>query len=720
MKSSKRKTLPANGSAGRDKAKAFKEAIMEGGPGVSKSGLARVLRSLAQSGFLASELLGLEGDEDQAGGERTIRRRLTASTSSSGQERTPYGTVIQTMPLHLSMDRKKKGRKWVQVPSANPKDVDWQYVNPFAFLHYACSISDEFATIIASIATGELSILLYMDEARPGNILRPDSGRLFLAIHWTFLEFPEHLRHRDIGWIPFGFLRKTIYERMPGEMSNLCRHILKVFYSSTGFNMLDGCRCVVGGRDIYLRAKFAGFLGDEKAIKEIYNIKGSSGNKPCICCKNVIGKKADVSSDAYFVSLDTSSYQDLDRHTDESVFEMVDILQNAKHNGAGKGRVDELCKAMGLNDSVESLLFDASLRAVVRPVSGTCWDWMHVLVSNGLADVEVSLFCRAMWAQGIKKSQVDEFMEEFRGMKCKLTKEFLAKRLKGDKLDDEEFSGFAGELMVLVPLLRQFCEMVLLPLGALVRHAECFVSLSNIVELMALGDKAVEHTLYLRREIQRHHRLFIELYGIDATTPKFHYTLHLPDVLDELQRNVSCWVGERKHRLPKTSASRVFNEFETSLLSECLTNFVHEMKPADAFGLERLANDVPLDDPSLLGDFHQCFPGLVAVFANKSATTAIGQVKHRALLLLSTNHGFQIGEVLLFFKLVCRGGFCKFLACFTLFEQVSPGKCRRCPGNRAIYETRCIQSQLMYAELDDSQVRIVEPIQVRQPWSKGP
>ena len=448
-----------------------------------------------------------------------------------------------------------------------------------------------------------------------------------------------------------------------------------------------------------------------------WDVKGSSGNKPCVCCRNVIGKRADISSDAYFVSLHTSSYTDLERHTDAS--KRVDVLQNAKHNGAGKGQLDELCKAMGLNDSAESLLFDTSLRGVIRPVSGTCWDWMHVLVSNGLADVEVSFFCWAMWVEGFQKSQVDDFVEEFRGMKCKLSKKFLATRMKGDRMDDEDFSGFAGELMVLVPLLRQFCEMVLLPVRALLRHAECFISLSNIVELMGMGDKAVKYTSYLRREIQRRHFLFIGLYGVDAATPKFHYTLHLPDVLDELQRNVSCWVGERKHRLPKSIASRVFNEFEKSLLSECLTHFIQQIKPANAFELESLAKDVPLDDPSMLDHFNECFPGRREVFANKSATTAIGKVRHQALLLLSTNHGFQVGEVLLFFKLVFNDGPCKFLACFTLFEQISPRKCRRCPGNQ-VYETRCIESQLMYAELQDSCVRIVEPIQVRQPWSKGP
>jgi hypothetical protein len=59
--------------------------------------------------------------------------------------------------------------------------------------------------------------------------------------------------------------------------------------------------------------------------------------------------------------------------------------------------------------------------------------------------------------------------------------------------------------------------------------------------------------------------LFADLYGVDGTVPKHHYTMHLLVVIETLQVNVSAFTVERKHRCAKRIANRVFNNFEHTL-----------------------------------------------------------------------------------------------------------------------------------------------------------
>eukprot|EP00974_Lingulodinium_polyedra_P022899 2209521-Lingulodinium_polyedra.AAC.1 len=35
------------------------------------------------------------------------------------------------------------------------------------------------------------SICIYSDEVQPGNVLRPDKGRSFLAVYWGVTELPD-------------------------------------------------------------------------------------------------------------------------------------------------------------------------------------------------------------------------------------------------------------------------------------------------------------------------------------------------------------------------------------------------------------------------------------------------------------------------------------------------------------------------------------------------
>ena len=48
-----------------------------------------------------------------------------------------------------------------------------------------------------------------MDDVRPGNVLRPDSGRLFYAFYWCMLMTPPWWRTSEWGWYDLCFILHT-------------------------------------------------------------------------------------------------------------------------------------------------------------------------------------------------------------------------------------------------------------------------------------------------------------------------------------------------------------------------------------------------------------------------------------------------------------------------------------------------------------------------------
>ena len=87
---------------------------------------------------------------------------------------TPYGELIQ----RLDMD----GRPGPE------------YINPFALLFKLCTVNVAFATFLKSCCKGgRARVIIYADETRPGNVLRPDKGRALQCLYWTLAEFPQDL-----------------------------------------------------------------------------------------------------------------------------------------------------------------------------------------------------------------------------------------------------------------------------------------------------------------------------------------------------------------------------------------------------------------------------------------------------------------------------------------------------------------------------------------------
>lgn len=202
---------------------------------------------------------------------RSRRRALSDTIAECGQTRTPYGCVMEHMDLEVNGD-----------------PMRWPYVNPHALLYHLGQTNNTFAAFLRKHCCYGADVILYADETRPGNALRPDAGRSSLCIYWTIRQLPAWFRSRQEGWLFFGVLRARHIEGIAGGASRVLGKVLRTFWSPDGWNFQTvGVNIPNFG---HFHAKFECFWGDEKEIKHFWQVKGASGTLPCCFCRNIVSR----------------------------------------------------------------------------------------------------------------------------------------------------------------------------------------------------------------------------------------------------------------------------------------------------------------------------------------------------------------------------------------------------------------------------------------------
>ena len=390
----------------------------------TKSALARTLVALQEDGVLHEDVLRSSSGVTSV---RHLRRTLHDASASHAAARTPYGSVVQSLQLET-----------------DGGSFAWHFLHPAAMLYYICLTIPRFAQFLkSSLASGQGRVVIYADEIRPGNVLRPDKGRAVQCLYWSILEWPLWFRQQAQGWLSLGYLRTKVVNTMKGGMSALIRKLLHVFWPPEGFNLNTvGMRCPCDGDLFYFKLRCEGFMADEKGLKELFNCKGSSGSKPCILCKNLVGRMDLPHDSEYFVKLD-AKYSSLDLHDDTTIWESVDALEN-QAPVLSKSQLHKLEQCLGFNYDTSALLFDKHLRSVLKPASGVLWDSMHCLHHNGVASCHVLHLLVALRSAGVTYKDVDAFLAEFvspmhqatsgrRALPAKFVQERIGPEVKGQQ-----------------------------------------------------------------------------------------------------------------------------------------------------------------------------------------------------------------------------------------------------------------------------------------------
>ena len=484
-----------------------------------------------------------------SGAVSTKRRRLAQEIARAGQRETPYGPVIKTLEFG---------------------DLVVPYMCPFALLWSFCDASPSYASFLSEHlpAGGQpCRIALYVDEVCPGNALRPDHARAFYSFFWLLLDFPDWFRSSAAGWYDICVIKQSDVNKVEGGVSAITARILSTFWSSEEWNFERLGVRVAGPRGTlqHVRANFACFIMDERAEKFVCSVKGSSGSKLCMSCRNCVGRIDPSLVPEGLQHFSSPGLDGFEPQTYESFCEDFEYLR-AQSGTASQANFAKMQQALGIVFDLAALPYSGA-RSIARIPETRFCDWMHNLcASGGVAQYQINQFCIALSAAGISVDQLDIFLGSARThhAQTKLKAGFFKDRTS--RADDAHIRAFAGEVLTAMNVLHLFCKMVLEPINALGAHVSLVVIMSEIFDILCSGDRAAHHVPRLQELLLRFHRQFLEV-SPRCCKPKLHYMHHTPQQIGLHRRNLACFAPERKHQANKQALNFIYRNMEVALAS---------------------------------------------------------------------------------------------------------------------------------------------------------
>ena len=440
----KKRSVSAPAPVAKDKRLKIVSGLANTG-GVSKSGLAKVLRSLNNQGLLTDPLSSAQSS-------RSYRRQVQDAVEDEAfHVPTPYGPLIQNVELPVRARAEP-------VDDRTPRDA-LHYVNPFALLYYLASINAAFFHLLKKTAektNHRLRLCLYVDEVNPGNPLAPDPQKLLQAIYWTIVDFPSWFLRRKDSWFCFSLVRTMVTKRLAGYVSELMKIALHVFFPPSGTSFDRGCHVQHNGDGLVVTATFEGILADEKALKEVFGVKGAGGNIPCSECLNIRNRWVDISGQAALQHHWDPDLSKRRRATDVHLKLLVKRLVDASIGPTSALKALET--KTGVNYTVGGVLFDDHL---ARNVMRRGWfhyirDWMHTLVSNGVAGSHLALMCQALIHVGCSLEIIRTYIKRFTLPWTRNHGKISDMYFKDALMETDHVRHFASDVLGMVPLLTSF------------------------------------------------------------------------------------------------------------------------------------------------------------------------------------------------------------------------------------------------------------------------
>jgi len=509
------------------------------------------------------------------------------------------GPPITTQALKRALDELWHQVGYIeQLPStkAGSDPFQWQCAALPKLLQLFCKESPGFQRALRHIfeASGSppsspLSLIFYGDEVVPGNVLRLDNKRKIFAVYVSVLQFGPALLKHDVMWMPVALIRSRACKNVAGGISACVKALFRRWFLVDKIHS-DGVLLdlnIPGSRFATVYFKLGSLVADGDALRAIWSSKGASGKLPCIVCKNVVND--DVRSD-YFVPLSCANPSLFDYASNADVWGKADVLHARRGAGTKRAFLD-LQMLHGLTYNPNGLLWDDTLRPHVRPAEIVTYDAMHVLVANGIVQVETAELLRSLKASGVNGVQALRSFVEADWHFCKaLGKTSILRGVFAPAREEAwnsggDFKAGASEMLLSFPIILHFLFTVIAPMGLLAPQIASYEALGRVLTLVRLGKEGEAVHNHLAEAIAAHARLFAVAYPRVDFKPKHHYAHHVPDQLRRHGIILDAFVGERKHSSIKQCATAIENtkSFECSVLMRVLSKQLDDLLRAVAF-----------------------------------------------------------------------------------------------------------------------------------------
>ena len=398
--------------------------------------------------------------------------------------------------------------------------------------------------------TGYLTPLFYADEATAGNVLSADKSRKACLFYISWVEAWHLLKHEAM-WFPAACVQTHCLQNLRGGVSAIVLAMLKHYVTDEFFEGI-----ALSENFTFRQRKKTYIVGDLDALRQVYSLKGSSGLRCCISCKNVLKLNSGcVNHDRYFVEI--SSASGFDPNSDTEIWNICDRFSSCRT----KTELHQLEKVSGIIYEPASLMFDPVERQKL-PVSNIINDIMHVYLCNGIASWEVALVMEQI-AEHTPLSR--ELLKEtvvaagWLGSRSSVKSRpsylpnLFHERLFGDGL----FKGQGHQTATIVPLLQYYVQTVIQDSGRLPPEIilsfkylsmclEFLRKISYSLDKLTLNEK--KHVDNLQR---LHMQAFTKAYAMQVK-PKHHVRSHIPEQFLKIGFALSCEVLESRHRQYKS------------------------------------------------------------------------------------------------------------------------------------------------------------------------
>lgn len=495
---------------------------LAGAAGISRVGLSKTLKGLHERGLLTDPL---SRDTSLKGYRRSVNQAFELNAMAS----TPFGPILCESELPVVEPKQRRRCMW--------------YLSPFALIHTICNVDLGFFELLKAAVGPDglapLSIILYLDGVNPGNPLAPDPQLLLQAVYWTFKELPNWFLRRKDAWFVFSLVKEVWVNMLPCKLSELAKIILLIFFPPIGDSFHKGIIITHGDQSIVVRATFCGFLADEKGLKSIFNITGSSGSVPCIDCLNVRNRWCKLNEGEQFFW--DPVVENRKQASTSHIEIMISRVSVAKHRAKNQTKT-------GINFGPTGLLFCSYLMSfILNPCRNYVRDWMHTLVSNGVAGTHLACVCQALDANGIPLTIISAYSHKFVLPRCRGGKPSDL-FFKPELMSTDHVRHFASDVLGMVTILYCFLVEKVRPLNILEKTVACFEYLYQILCILRRGDINEAISATLQGLIVKHNALFLELYGNRVAKIKFHHMYHLARDMLYLLGCLSCFPTERKNK----------------------------------------------------------------------------------------------------------------------------------------------------------------------------
>ena len=419
--------------------------------------------------------------------------------------------------------------------------------------------------------------ILYFDETLPGNGLRLDLPRKFMASYGTFREFDIYLKHEAV-WLPVSVVRTSLIKQIVGGWSKCLRVLMRSLLVDEG-NLRHGVT-IYALDNLVLFAKLGNLLADEDGMRQAWSAKGSAGIDPVVEVLNMsnVGAKTLVSpGDSYFLDLSCPDVKRFKLATDSDIWFKVDLLARMSRSPLiTKAALKSKQIAVGMNHNPEGLLLDLGLRSAdVSPMRISTHDATHIYLSDGNCHTEVDLLLPRFELHGITFEHLRAYFGADWCVPCAWKhaydmKKIFSKSREGHYKRTGHLSTFASEMLGIINPLCHFLEMqfsVKMPL-----EVQSWCKLTIVMKLVGLAKMGHDIASDLEVALQEHADARIAAYGSHAVKPKFAIARLLPRQLERDKVLLDTFTPERHHSMAKEAAEPIDNtrRFERSVLSRFL------------------------------------------------------------------------------------------------------------------------------------------------------